>query len=231
VIAAVEDTAAVLASWTLARPPTLGAGRLVCVDGPAGSGKTTLGAALRRAFRDQLRRQRGDHGIRSPDGVDDVALVHMDNLYDGWHGLEEGVRRLTHEVVDPLRGARPGRYRRFDWLRLTHAEERVVSPVRVLVVEGVGSAPLALDDVVTCLVWVDTPADLRHARGLARDGEQSREDWEEWVRREGPVLDRERARERAHVVVDGTGMAAEQLRWTDRARAGDAASVERSADP
>ena len=28
------------------RPATLGAGRLVCVDGPAGSGKTTLGAAL-----------------------------------------------------------------------------------------------------------------------------------------------------------------------------------------
>ncbi len=51
----VERTAAFLVTSVLARPPTLGVGRLVCVDGPAGSGKTTLAAALRRGFRDALR--------------------------------------------------------------------------------------------------------------------------------------------------------------------------------
>ena len=35
-----------VADRVMAAPPTLGDGRLVCVDGPAGSGKTTLAAAL-----------------------------------------------------------------------------------------------------------------------------------------------------------------------------------------
>ena len=33
----------------LAAPPTLGPGRLVCIDGPAGSGKTTLAGAVAAA--------------------------------------------------------------------------------------------------------------------------------------------------------------------------------------
>ena len=39
-------TAAVVVAWVLAAEPTLGKGRLVCVDGPAGAGKTTLADAL-----------------------------------------------------------------------------------------------------------------------------------------------------------------------------------------
>ena len=52
----------------LAAPPTLGAGRLVCVDGPAGSGKTTLAAALDRALprrcAAERRARRAAHGRR-----------------------------------------------------------------------------------------------------------------------------------------------------------------------
>ncbi|MGG7378560.1 hypothetical protein ACQ7B2_07275, partial [Escherichia coli] len=58
----------------------------------------------------------------------------------------------------------------------------VVVPVPgVLVVEGCGSAPRALDPWTTRRVWVEAPDDLRLARGLARDGAEMAADWQRWL--------------------------------------------------
>ena len=86
---------------------------------------------------------------------------------------------------------------------MAYAEERVVAPCDVLLVEGVGSGSLAYADAVTALVWVDCPADVRLARGIERDGEAMRSRLLAWHRQEEAVLARERTRERADVVVDG----------------------------
>ncbi|HYO40762.1 MAG TPA: 4-amino-4-deoxy-L-arabinose transferase [Nocardioidaceae bacterium] len=185
---------------TLQHPPTLGAGRLVCVDGPAGSGKTTLASELRRGFRDALR----EAGASADPAR--VRLVHMDNVYAGWTGLQAGMRTVADDVIAPLARGEPGRYRRFDWHAMAFAEERVVEPCDVLVVEGVGAGGFARDGYaasVTCLIWVDTPPVVRLARGLARDGEQMREHWLAFSAEEDAMFARERIRDRAHVVVDG----------------------------
>jgi uridine kinase len=183
----------------LHQPPTLGTGRLVCVDGPAGSGKTTLAAALDREFRDALRMP------GAPSDRARVRTVHMDSVFAGWSGLAEGMATVALDVVAPLRAGRPGRYRRYDWDRQVFAEERVLEPCDVLVIEGVGSGSAAYDEAITCLVWVDTPPDVRLSRGLERDGDQMRERWLVWRDEENEMFARERTRERAHVVVDGTG--------------------------
>ena len=81
------ERAEAILGLALSRPPGLGATRLVCVDGPAGSGKTTLAAALVRATR--------RHGLS-------VALVHMDDVYEGWSGLADAGRRVREQVVEPL---------------------------------------------------------------------------------------------------------------------------------
>ena len=188
---AVDRRAATVMASVLAKPPTLGAGRLVCVDGPAGSGKTTLAEALRRAARDLL------------PGRGTVQVVHMDNLYAGWSGLDVGMATVAASVVEPLRAGRPGRYRRFDWYAMAFAEERVVDPVDVLILEGVGSAAAAYDDAITCLVWVEAPPAVRLERGLARDGEPLRDHWEAWQAQEDAMFARERTRERADVTLDG----------------------------
>ncbi len=183
----VEATARGLVAELAARPATLGRTRLVCVDGPAGAGKTTLGAALRRAGRD----------------IGRVELLHMDNVYDGWAGLAAGMATVADDVVAPLRDGRTGRYRRYDWHRGAFAEERLVAPVDLLVVEGVGAGNAAYADAITCLVWVETPTDVRTARGLARDGVDVREHWAAWQAQEAAMLAEHRVRERADVVVDG----------------------------
>ena len=184
-------------SSALAQPPTLGAGRLVCVDGPAGSGKTTLAGALDRGFRDTL---------RAAGGPAHVLTVHMDDVYDGWAGLAAGMATFASSVVTPLRTGEPGRYRRYDWHRAAFVEECIVEPCDVLIVEGVGAAGTdrgGYHDAITVLVWVDTPSDERLARGLARDGEQLRAHWLAWRAQEDAMFARERTRERADVVVGG----------------------------
>jgi len=178
-----------LVTSVLAHAPTLGAGHLVCVDGPAGSGKTTLAAALGRRLRESL-------GAPAP-------LVHLDDVYPGWSGLAQGMEIVATSVVAPLRAGRPGRYRRYDWHTGRFAEERVVPPGGVLVLEGVGAGAAAYADAVTLLVWVDAPADVRLARGLARDGESMRDRWLAWQEQEEAMFVRERTRERSQVVVDG----------------------------
>jgi uridine kinase len=185
------DLSAVVArvlDLTFDRPPTLGTGRLVCVDGPAGSGKTTLATALVVASRARLV---------------DTALLHMDDVYEGWTGLETAMSRVASDVIGPLREGRAGRYRRYDWERGALAEQHVIEPCDLLVVEGVGSAGSEVADAVTCLVWVEAPGELRLRRGLQRDGESMREHWVRWRSLEEEVLARERTRERADLVVDG----------------------------
>jgi uridine kinase len=186
-----EDAAAAVVAAALAAPPTLGAGRMVCVDGPSGAGKTALAAAVGRALRAALGRS------------GQVRVLHLDDVYDGWSGLEAGMATVATSVVGPLSRGEPGRYRRFDWHAMAFAEERVLPPCDVLLVEGVGACAAAYASAITCLVWVDTPSDVRLERAVRRDGEALRGPLLAWRTQEEAVLARERTRERADVLVDG----------------------------
>jgi uridine kinase len=169
-----------------AAPARLGGVRLVCVDGPAGSGKTTLAGRLAAAL--------------GPG----TGLVHMDDLYAGWT-LTGAAARLAAGVLRPLAAGMPGAYHRYDWAARRFAAPPTAVPVpQVLVVEGCGSSPAGLDPWTTLRVWVEAPAPLRLARGLARDGAEHEADWRAWQRRENVWFAADRTRERADVVVDGS---------------------------
>lgn len=159
--------------------------RLVVVDGPAGSGKSTLAAQLADALRSRV--------------------VHMDDLYGGWHGLEEAWSLLDKWVLSPLAEGRPGRYRRFDWEQGRFEEWHPVPLAPFLVVEGCGSARLEADAVASLRIWVEAPDDLRLVRGLDRDGEGMRPQWLEFMAGEREHYTRNRTRERADVLLDGWG--------------------------
>ena len=177
--------AAELASRARASKPRLGGVRLVAVDGPAGSGKTTLAAAL------------ADEG---------ATVLHLDDLYEGWAGLEGSLwPRLSAQVLEPLRRGVPGRYQRYDWPTGAFAEWVDVPVPGLLVLEGCGSAPRAVDPLAVLRVWVEAPAALRLERGLARDGADARENWVAWMADEAAHFARERTRERADVRLDAFG--------------------------
>jgi uridine kinase len=52
-------------------------------------------------------------------------------------------------------------------------------------------------------IWIDTPRDLRLKRGLERDGEQARAQWEQWMEEEDRYVERERPADHADCVLSG----------------------------
>jgi uridine kinase len=170
-----------LAAGVLAATPKCGGTRLVCVDGPSAAGKTDLAARLARA-------------------LGDPPTLHMDDLYDGWDGLAEGVRRLRG-LIDILATGRPARYARYDWSRGVYGTGVDLGTPPVLVVEGVGAGAVAARAVLT--VWVETPDVTRYRRGMARDGEAYRPYWDRWAAQEREHYAEVPTRDVADVVVDG----------------------------
>jgi hypothetical protein len=179
-----------------ARPATLGAGRLVCLDGPAGSGKTTLSGAI-----DAL--------------APGCTVVHLDDLYDGWDGLPRVGEQLDSLLL-PLARGEVGGYRRYDWHAGRYAGTVAVPPAPLLVLEGVGAGSAAHAHLATVTVWVGAPAELRRARALARDGTGLAGHWDAWAAAEATCFAASRVAERADLRVEildpGSGAPASQRR-------------------
>ena len=181
-------TAARLLDAAEGAPPRVGRRcRVVAIDGPAGAGKTTLAHAVAA--------EAGERGH-------DVALVHMDDLYDGWRGLLR-VGQQVHDLLLDLHREGAASYRCYDWHRSAYGEVRTVTLPDVLVLEGVGCCDPASEQLLSLQVWVEAPADVRLERGLRRDGVHLREQWLAFMADEEALHTRDRTRERADVVVDG----------------------------
>jgi uridine kinase len=162
-----------------AASPTLGAGRLICIDGLAGAGKSTLAASLAALTR--------------------APVIHADELLEGWRGLP-GLGATIDALLRPLAEGRPSAWRRWDWHADGWAETNPITPAPLLIIDGVGSGAAAYDDLITTLVWIEADRDLRLERGLARDGEHMRAEWVQWLDDEDAVHARERTRERADLI-------------------------------
>ena len=173
-----------LAARVRSAAPRLGPVRLVCIDGPAGSGKTTLAARLAAEL--------------------DAPTVHLDDLYEGWSGLDSVWPRLEEQVLRPLAAGEAARWQRYDWELEAFAEWDELPVPPVLVLEGSGSAPRVLGSRAVLVVFVEAPWDIRLARGLDRDGVELTEEWHRWQALESRHFAQEHTRTRADVVIDGT---------------------------
>jgi chloramphenicol 3-O-phosphotransferase len=183
-----------VAARVAAAPPSLGSTRLVCIDGPAGAGKTSFADDLRHAFWAAPRW--------------DVQVLRMDDFYEGWTGLNSQLlERIETQVLSPLREGRPGRYQRYDWNRRAFGEWHEVPSRAALILEGVGSGGLPFAGSTTLLVWVDAPPEIRLARGVRRDGEIMRDEWLRWMTREAEFAAANRTCDRADLHVDGNPVA------------------------
>jgi hypothetical protein len=185
-----DRTAAHVAARVRAAPPRCGNVRVVCVDGPAGSGKTTLADAVAQRLE------------RAP-------VVHMDDLYDGWAqdlGAPLGIR-IGAWLLDAWAAGLPGQHLRYDWGQGRYAGWATVPAAPVVILEGCGSATAAVRRRASLVVWVEAPAEDRLVRGLARDGQALAGHWRAWQAHEDAHFAADGTRAAADVVVDGrTGL-------------------------
>ncbi len=154
---------------------------LVLIDGPAGSGKTTIATEL---------------AARTG-----ATLVHMDSLYRGWNGLEAG-SRIAAGLVGSLAGGESASFREWDWSLSSEGGEVMVSPAALLIVEGVGSASEAARGNAGLVVWVEADAELRYRRAIERDGEVFAAQWDAWAAQEAEHFEREATRASADCLIN-----------------------------
>ncbi len=136
-----------LADRVRAAPARLGGTRLVAVDGPAGSGKTTLAGRLAAEL--------------------GAPVVHLDDLYAGWT-LDGVVERLTGWVLEPVAAGRDAVFDAYDWHAGAFRVPTTVPAGPVLVVEGCGSGARAWPTGRRC--WSGCRRRRRCARGAGPSG-------------------------------------------------------------
>jgi uridine kinase len=163
--------------------PRLGRVRLVAVDGPGGAGKSVFAERLAAAL--------GDTPIAH---TDDFAS--WENPLRWWDGLEA-------HVLHPLQEGRPAHYRAYDWTGRGAGEWREIPAADAVILEGVSSSRRVVTPRLSFAVWIDTPRDLRLARGIERDGAAMRGHWDAWMAEEDGHFEADGARGRADLVVDG----------------------------
>ncbi|WP_066364212.1 uridine kinase family protein [Herbidospora mongoliensis] len=162
--------------------PSCGPSRLVAIDGPGGSGKTTFAGLLSEA-------------------LNGAPVVHSDDFPIPWdQGPESWFTHLERAVLEPLRRGSPASFLRYDWRRGTYADRVEVPPVEVVIVEGVSVARASCPAAIR--MWVEVPREIRRARVAARDGVGHTADWLAWTAAEDAWFAREPVE--ADARVDGT---------------------------
>ena len=170
---------------------------IIAIDGPAGAGKTTLAEHLSAALSLKYK----------------VAIIHMDDLYLGWDGLQAGVDYLMRFVLGPVAqvghslGAGPiASWQEYDWALGERNRWREFSGGTPLIIEGCGALSAAAAELANLRVWLDVPEPIRRERWTQREGHQFDDKWALWAAQELDFYAREKSAELADFVVRDEGL-------------------------
>lgn len=138
---------------------------LIAIDGRAGAGKTTLAANFFEAL----------------SAENTVEVIHMDDLYDGWeNALSERLTQTLESIVKSHQNNRAFEIDIFNWQSMSFDSKRVIHPVDILILEGVGAGQKVVRDAGATLYWLDIDAEVGIQRVLNRDGNQIASQMKQW---------------------------------------------------
>ena len=162
--------------------------RAISIDGPAGSGKTTLARRISDSFVDGS-----------------VITIHMDDLYNGWEDAltPQLTRTLVNQILTPASQGKSLGYRKYDWLSKSFGELISYPAPTLLILEGVGSGQKATRKFTDELIWIDIENETGLQRVLRRDGDYLETEMRIWQIREQEHFKSENTRDCATIRVDG----------------------------
>jgi para-aminobenzoate synthetase len=154
---------------------------VIAIDGPSGAGKTQLARTLAPNL-----------GAR---------ILHLDDIYQGWHGLAAAPPVVVTDVLEPISRNEDGRTPRWEWGADQSGPDLVVPAGGVLLLDGCGSGSRIIRPHLSQLIWLDASEEVRRERAFARDGDLYRQWWDIWAAQERDLFGAERTRDVADVVL------------------------------
>ncbi len=128
--------------------------------------------------------------------------MHTDD-FASWENPIEWWPRLIEQVLEPLARNEAASFEATRWNPEAPPRYVDIRPAEFVVLEGVTASRDAFRPFLAYTVWVDAPEAVRLQRGLDRDGETARAQWEAWMRDEEAYRLRERPDLRADAVLSG----------------------------
>jgi uridine kinase len=150
---------------------------IIGVDGAGGSGKST--------FVNEL-----------AENLINTEIVRMDDFYKPEYlrkepnaGNEIGFffdwRKLEREVLIPFTNYSDINFQKYDWPSNTLKYRQKIPRESNIIIEGVYSIRKELADYYDLKIWIDCPSEICLARGIARDGIEIKEYWQNvWMKQE-----------------------------------------------
>lgn len=160
---------------------------LIAIDGPAGSGKTSLANQL------------GKH-------LNSATTIHMDDLYNGWEDALTATltRHLEEWILHPLTQHKSVKYQKFDWRISAYGLPVEITDINLLILEGVGAAQARIRQQADLTIWIEVGPQEGLARVLNRDGAQILPYMLKWQERESAHFIKDQTKENCQIFVDGS---------------------------
>ena len=161
---------------------------VILIDGRSGSGKTTFAEQLQnRLFRD---------GESAP------RVIAMDDLYDGWYGLQSGHDYLVRNILTPVSKRVKANWQEYDWALGERSQWREFEGGTPLIIEGCGSLSQVTVEFAHLKIWLDADETVRQARWVERSGHDHDQWWPIWAAQELEFYAKQNSRELATWAVD-----------------------------
>ncbi len=168
---------------------------IVLIDGRAGAGKSSFAEQLCNNLFRELE--------SSP------RLVTMEDLYEGWVGLEAGSLYLLKSILTPLHQGLEANWQVWDWGKSVRGNDgepgngwRSFAGGNVLIIEGCGSISSETALLANLRVWIESPEAVRKARYSQRDGGKFDDQWLNWASQEDQFIQIHKPKELVDWIVE-----------------------------